>query len=196
VHGRRPHSLLLIISEEILRKTDSYVIALGGILTALSIAVMFMGSMIPFATHAIPAIASLTVMFFVIELSKTVAFIVYLSISILSILLVSDREITFLFIFFFGHYPILKAVFENLSKKVAEYLLKFSAFNISVISAYFLMLKVFGFEAIVKEFADYKTTFLLILLALGNVTFFVYDIALSRLITLYLRLIRPKLKRR
>ncbi|NLL91596.1 MAG: hypothetical protein GX222_04150 [Ruminococcaceae bacterium] len=179
-----------------MRKSDSYVIALGGILTAVSITIMFMGSMIPFATFAVPAMASLTVLFFVMELSKTTAFIVYLSISILSLLLVSDREVTFLFAFFFGHYPILKALFENLKRKILEYLLKFSVFNISIISAYFLMLKIFGFEAIVKEFADYKTAFLLLLLVLGNVTFFVYDIALTRLIILYIRLIRPKLKRR
>ncbi|NMA07278.1 MAG: hypothetical protein GX928_06160, partial [Ruminococcaceae bacterium] len=112
----------------------------------------------------------------------------------LSLLLVSDREVAFLFTFFFGHYPILKAIFENLKRRILEYLLKFSVFNISMISAYFLMLKVFGFEAIVKEFADYKTAFLMLLLVLGNITFFIYDIALTRLIILYIRIIRPKLK--
>ncbi len=177
-------------------KGNTYRVALGGLLTAAAVAVMFLGSVIPFATFAVPAISSLTILYFSLEYGKRFALLVYIAISTLSLLLIPDKEIAFLFALFFGHYPILKGVFENVKNKLAGWIFKFLAFNASILIIYWLLTSVFVSEMVLSEFAGYTKGFLIVLLLAGNLAFLLFDIALTRLISMYLFRIRPKLNRR
>ena len=58
-------------------------------------------------------------------------------------------------------------------------------------AAYWLMLQVFGLPADSLELFGVNVP--LILLGLGNVVFVIYDIAVTNLITMYQRILRPKL---
>ena len=177
-------------------KRDTYRVALGGLVIALAVAVMFLGSIFPFTTVAVPAIASLTVLYFAIEYKKLAATFVYIAISILSLLFIPEKEAALLFVFFFGHYPILKSIFEMMRSKLFGWILKFAVFDSAIILLYWLITKILVIEAVRQEFAGYSTTWLAALLLLGNITFLVYDIALTRLISLYIYRFRPMLTRK
>lgn len=161
-------------------------------LCALALGIMFLG-IVPFATFVAPAAASLCVMFFVIEFSKKMAFAIYFIISVLSLLLVPEKEVVFLFICVFGYYPILKAVFEKHFNRLPGMMLKLLCFNVAVVSMYLLLINVFVVAAIKDEFAAYTTGLLIALLVLGNIVFLVYDYALTRLVSGYVNGLRQKI---
>ena len=101
-----------------------------------------------------------------------------------------------LFVFYLGYYPILKSKIEELSHRWLQWGCKLLLFNGAILLAYYLMLHVFGLAAVADEFSTYTTGFLAVLLAVANVTNVVYDIALTRVVSLYIHWFRPKFLRR
>lgn len=92
--------------------------------------------------------------------------------SALSFMLVPDIEQNLLFLCMFGCYPILRSFFHKLPKALCL-LSKFLYFNIVVIALEALVMLFFVPEAM-------EAPLLLLLLLLGNVTFFCYDLLLPR----------------
>ncbi|MCL1830074.1 MAG: hypothetical protein FWG21_01440 [Oscillospiraceae bacterium] len=174
-------------------KNRGYRTALGGLLSAFSVVVMLFGSILPFATYVVPVVSSVTVVYFCIEYSKKHALMVYIVISVLSIFFVPDIEIAFLFAFIFGPYPILKSVFEQLKSRYICLVLKLVSFNLEVLLTYYLLLKLFASSALVTEFIGYSSLMLVFFMVSGNVTFMLYDITLTRIISIYIQRIGPKL---
>lgn len=174
----------------------SYRIALGGLLSALAAVVLFLGSVVPVAVFTAPAAAALAVLYFSVEYSKRFALLVYVVISSLTLLFAPDKEPAFLFALLLGYYPVLKGVFESLKSRAVSLLLKFVLFNSAVLLTYWLLINLFFSQALLNEFSGYTPYMIVLLLALGNIAFFLYDIALTRLISLYVLRIRPKLNKR
>ena len=77
-----------------------------------------------------------------------------------------------------------------------EYFTKFSVFNIAMVANYLVIIYLFGIQDILEEVGPLGKYSLLVLLALGNVVFFVYDIALSKIIMAYRYVLRKKIFRR
>ena len=84
--------------------------ALAGIISALAVAIMFATTIIPFLTYALSAISGALLLLMVIEINRRWAFTSYVAVSILSILLLNDKEAALMYILFFGYYPIMKSV--------------------------------------------------------------------------------------
>ena len=124
------------------------------------------------------------------------AFFCYLGVAVLAALLVPDKEVVCLFVFYLGYYPILKSKIEELSHRWLQWGCKLLLFNGAILLAYYLMLHVFGLAAVADEFSTYTTGFLAVLLAVANVTNVVYDIALTRVVSMYIHWFRPKFLRR
>ena len=82
--------------------------ALGGVVSALSVTLMLMTAVIPFMTYALPLLAGALLILMVIEINKRWAFIVYVAVSLLAVLVVPDKEAAVFYIAFFGYYPIIK----------------------------------------------------------------------------------------
>ncbi len=158
--------------------------ALGGIVAALSVTLMFLTAVIPTLTYALPAAAGVLLIVMVIDVGKKWAFGVYAAVSILALLLLPDKEAAVMYVFFFGHYPILKAILEEKCRGVLLWVFKLLLFNVSVVAAYLVILYVFQIPF--EEMEEYGRFAVWGLLALGNVVFVVYDIALSRLVTVYM----------
>ena len=156
-------------------------VALGGIIAAFAILVMLI-AYFPSLTYAVPAIAGAILIIIVIEINAKWAFLVYLVIGFLA-LLICEKEASVLFVSFFGYYPIIKAKLEGLKNRVFEWVLKFIIFNIAVILAYFIIINLFLIPLDVGFLKKYGVP---VLLVLGNVVFLLYDIGLTRVITLYL----------
>ena len=157
--------------------------ALGGIIAALSVTMMLLTTVIPVLSYALPAIAGVLLILIVIEVDKTWAFGVYAAVSLLSLLILPDKEAAMMYVFFFGHYPIMKAILEGKCKGFVLWLFKFLLFNVSVVAAYLIIIYVFQLPF--EEMEEYGKWAVYGLLGLGNIVFVVYDIALSRLVMLY-----------
>lgn len=157
--------------------------AVGGVIAALSVVLMFLTAIIPSMTYALPAAAGILITIVVIEINKKWAFGVYAAVSFLSILLVADKEAAVMYIMFFGYYPILKAVIEGHCSKAVSIALKLLVFNVSMVLAFLISTYVFMIPF--EEMEKYGPIAAFGLLAAGNVVFVIFDFALSNLITLY-----------
>lgn len=152
-------------------------------IAALSVVIMML-TIIPVMTYAAPAFAGILLMVVVIEINKKWAFGVYAAAGILSLLLATDKEAAVMYVAFFGYYPIIKAVLESKLPRAVEWIVKFLIFNVTMVASYFVLIKVFGISMEdMNELGKYGP---LILLALGNVVFVVFDIAITRIATLYI----------
>ncbi|MEA5050274.1 MAG: hypothetical protein VB021_02235 [Oscillospiraceae bacterium] len=174
-------------------REKTYRTAMGGLLTAAAVAVMFLGSVIPFATFAAPAFAALCVLYFCLEYGGGTAALVYAAVALLSALLVPDKEQAFLFVCVFGPYPIIKKLVEARCRKPFGIALKMLYFNATVCALYYIITRIFVMEVVRSEFADYTTVMLIVMLVLGNLMFYFYDIALTRMSFYYFAKLKPKL---
>lgn len=172
---------------------ESRRIALAGVFGALSLTFLLAGGVLPLATFAAPAIAGILIMPVAIEFGRKTGWLLYAAIGLLSLLLVSDREMSLIFLFFFGFYPLLKTNLERLHTRAARVLAKFAVFNLCVIIMYALILLVFPIPAVAAEFAGMGPGLAAALLVPGNLTFAVYDAAVARLVALYCSRLRPRL---
>ncbi len=158
--------------------------ALGGIIAALSISIMFMVSVVPFLTYALPAAAAVLLIPIIIEINKKWALGVYLSVSILALLILPNKEVAVIYAAFFGYYPILKSFLENKLKKVPEWVFKLIIFDGTISVSYFLMMKFMGVT--IDELDSFGAFAIPILLGLGTISFILYDYALTKIVSLYI----------
>ena len=170
-------------------------IALSGLMGAIALVCLLL-TVFPFATYALPALASVFLMPIVIECGKKWAVAAYVAVALLALLIAPDLEAKFLFVFFFGYYPIVKSWTESRSR-VIEWVCKFGVFNVAVVAAYFLISRLgFSMEAFeIPGVSASMTVILAAFLLAGNVVFLLYDIALTRLLPLYFSRFQPQLKR-
>ena len=167
--------------------------AVGGIVAALSLVLMISVAIIPFMTYALPALAGAFIVFVVIEIDKKWAAGVYAAVAILGIFLVPEKEVAVLYLAFFGYYPILKAVIESKTGTIVGWILKILTFEITMIVSYWLMIKFMGVT--IDEMDEFGVWAIPMLLGLGTFAFIMYDIAISKLIILYLKRWRKYFKR-
>ena len=169
--------------------------ALGGILSALALSFLFLGSVFPFAEIAGPALASVCVLLAAVEFSAKAAAAVYAAVSLLGFLVVPDKESVLLFIFFFGWFPMLKLRADLQLGPLPSLLVKLACFNISVFLMYWLILKIFVMKSVAAEFSDYSVGMYILLIVLSNITIVIMDFAFSKVIFLYRNVWRKKLVR-
>ncbi|MBR0113176.1 MAG: hypothetical protein IJM02_05475 [Clostridia bacterium] len=167
--------------------------ALGGITAALSLTLLISVAIVPFMTYALPALAGALIIVMVIETNKTWAFGVYSVISILAFFLVPEKEVAVMYIAFFGYYPIIKALIEAHIPAVPAWILKVLSFLTTITVSYYLMIKLMGLT--LDELEEHGMWGAVMLLGIGAFAFVFYDIALTRLITLYLKKWRKHFKK-
>lgn len=157
-------------------------IAFCGVMSALAVALLLL-SYFPYFTYAVPAIAGLVGLIVLIEINKKWAVITYAVTAVLA-LLFAEPEAMLMYVLFLGYYPILKAVIEKINNKTLQYFIKFAVFNAAVIIVYAVLAKIFGiYMGDVGVLRKYGIAFLL---ALANVTFYLYDIVLVRVANAYI----------
>lgn len=170
-------------------KTTS-ALALCGLFSALSVVVMLLAH-IGILTYAVPAIAGALLVIIYLELGVKNAFTVYLTVSVLSFL-ICEKEASLCYILFFGYYPVLKAYLERISKKSVQWIVKVLIFTFSF--AVIMLLCAFVFGIPIDDMGG-GALYLAGLFAGFEVMFVLYDIALTRVITLYLVRYREKFRK-
>jgi hypothetical protein len=173
-------------------KKKTFNIALCGLISALGVVIMMITAIIPTTTYAMPAMASLLLTVIVIETNKKWALASYFVVSVLSLLLVPDKESVAFYILFFGYYPIYKQIIESKIKHLwLQWLLKILVFSISAIIIYFIAILILGVPA--DEFTVFGINVPLLFLIAGIAVFIIFDRAMTRVIVAYVIKLRKKL---
>ncbi len=165
-------------------KGRTRLLAASAMLAALGVVVLILGSVISALDLTMVAVASIFIFFAVLELGNPYQYLIYSATAMLSILLLPDKFSAFLYLIFGGIYPILKQLFER-APRWASWLFKLLYFNIVLAAMIFGSKYLFGVD---------EEELTLAVFALGNVTFFLYDVAMTKLITFYLYSLRKKLR--
>ena len=150
--------------------------ALGGIFAALAVVIMSMGTMIPVATYTAPVLCMVLLQQVLKTCGGRVAWAWYGAVAILSALMAPDKEAAAVYLAL-GYYPILKPIFDQ---KKGKWLWKMLFFNTVILLTYWLMMHLFGFDQLSAEFSEMGKLLTAVMLALGNVTFFLLDKVLTR----------------
>lgn len=159
------------------KKTPAGQMALGGVLGALAVVIMSLGTLIPVMTYVCPMACALLLEVVRLTCGQRVAWAWYGAVAILGLLLSPDKEAAALYAFI-GYYPIVKPKMDG---KKLSWLYKGVLFNGCIVLMYFFLLRILGMEALAEEFRELGGIMLLVLLLLGNVTFFLLDRLLSKL---------------
>ena len=164
--------------------------ALGGVISALSVFIMFLSGIFPFLTYVIPLFAGLLLIVTVQEVDLKWSFFIYSAVAVLSLLIVADKESAVMYACFFGYYPIAKKILDSKFSKVISWILKFILFNFSIVAGYLGVIYVFSipFEEM-EEFGKYTA---LVFLGLGNIIFVMYDFMITNLSIIYNRKIHSR----
>lgn len=167
---------------------NSKVIAYSGVATALSVVMLFLGSIFWVLGYTMPLVASLVMIILLDSISQKSALLTFISTSIISFILLNDKECVLLYILFFGYYPLIRDKINDIKPKFLSYLLKFITFNAAMVLTQVLCVYVFGipFDDMLGKWGI--VVFVLCL----NLVFVVFD----KLYTLLLKLYRIKLKKK
>ena len=159
-------------------------------LSALSVVLLYLGSMIELLDLSMAVIASLACIIAVIEYGGSAPWAIYGVTSLLSLILLPNKTPAAVYALFFGFYPILKEKFEKRSK-ILCWVLKEVVFNLCLVAMGFAtyFLSTTGDNTLLSS-----PLFIGILVIAAEFVFIVYDIALTRLISFYIISIRNRLK--
>ena len=161
----------------------SFAVALGGIITALSVIFIMLGN-IPMGEYIGPTFAGMFTAWAVIELGMGRSLGIYAATSMLAFLLSFNKEPVILYILFFGYFPVLKAFLQlKLKFKALRWVVKFVVFNLAMVAAYLLLIYVFGMPLEEMQGLGKYTVF--VLLGGGNVLMVVVDFCIEKLSALY-----------
>lgn len=173
-------------------KNLSFKLAFGGVASALCIILMFSASFVPLMTYVFPMFSGLLIYAVSIECGKKTGIGAYISVSALLLMLSPEKESVFMFVFFFGYYPILSVALDRISSKAVRWIIRFLVFNISVTAAYVILMKVL----VAVESEDFTAITAGLTLLLGNIVLVAYEIMFRRLSEKYVNVYRKKLFRR
>ena len=166
-------------------------VALGGMIAALSLTVM-LAAYFPYLTLALPALAGMLLLIIVQEISVKWAFLVYVAVGLLSLLL-CEKEAAVMYVFLFGPYPVFKGFLDRIHPRVVRILVKLVCLNAAAILGYLLVILVFQVPVdqmgLVGEYGP------LILLGMLNIAFGPYDYCMSNALVWYRLHMRAKLLR-
>ncbi len=153
------------------KKTSAGSVALGGVLAALAVVVMSMGTLIPVAAYVCPCACALLLQVVLKTCGSRMAWAWYGAVAVLSMLLAPDKEAGAVFLFL-GYYPIVK---PKLDRRKLSWLWKGLLFNGAAALMYVILIHLLGMAQIAAEFEEMGRFFLAVFLILGNVTFFLLD---------------------
>lgn len=162
-------------------------IVVCGVLSALSVLILYLGAIIEVLDLSVSAIASLVVVLIVIEMGYSYAWLTYIAVSILSMIVLPQKLAAIFFAAFMGFYPIVKSYIEKMRSIALRWAIKILTANIALV-IFFFAIKIFVPEELETDLMMWT------LYIMALVAFVLYDIAISKLITAYFYKFRDRLK--
>ena len=158
------------------KRTPASVIALGGVLAALAVVIMAMGTLIPVATYVCPVLCCMLLQTVLTLCGRRIAWAWYGAVAILCALLAPDKEAAAVFVFI-GYYPIVK---PRLDRTRLKWLWKGLLFNGVILLLYWALMNLLGMAELAEEFGAMGIGLTVITLLFGNVTFVALDKVLGK----------------
>ena len=152
-------------------------IALCGMMNALAVVIMNLGGIVPMATFCTPILAMIVLLPVLEEYGAKLGWCAWVTVSILSLLQVADRETAFVYVFF-GWYPMVRPAINKLPTKLGRLGVKLIICNAVIALLYGAVLRVMGLTADLLEGTKLMNY---ALLALGNISFLMMDLVLGRM---------------
>lgn len=154
-----------------MRSNQTRAVALGGVLAAVAVVIMCLGGMIPIATYVCPMLCAVTQFLVLRFCKKRIAWVWFIVVSVLSLLLGPDKEAVIVFIAI-GYYPLIKG---SLERSRLSILFKFLFFNCAIFLAYGVMIYLMGMKELAQENMELGVLGFVLILLMGNATFFLLD---------------------
>ena len=171
---------------------NSLKIAFCGIATAISVVLMLFGGIIVLLAYIMPMLAGVLMLMVKKTFGTSAAWITYVSTSVLSFILVADRECMLMYVMFFGFYPIIKSTLEKIKSKPLEIILKLLIFNALMAVIQLVLVYVF---LIPFDDGGVTAVFVLLYIVLLNLLFVTYNLLLNKIFLIYQQKIEPRLKK-
>ncbi len=161
-------------------------LTLCAVMVALGVVILSIGSLFEVLDLTTSAFAAMLVVLVVIEIGGFWPWLVYASTGLLALLLPLKLAAAF-YLLFAGYYPILKEKIEKLRSRFVQWAIKLAMMNAALTVAilagkYILMIP------------ETELDFTWMLYPVGNAAFILFDIALTRLISVYVYRWRKKLR--
>ena len=166
-------------------------VAVGGVLTALTLAVLYAGSVFSGWAIALAAVAGLFPAAVFLAEGTVTGLISYAAAAVLGFLLLPEKGCVFLFSVFFGYYAVVKLAVEKRLKPIAAWGVKLAVFN-AALTATVLLLPALVSVSGVRSLSG--TRFYLAVYVLFNAVFIVFDLGYSRLISFGRKRILSRIK--
>ena len=162
---------------------SSFRIALCSVITALSILFMLMTVILPVAAYSCVMLTGLCTALIIEEIDGRYALCSFAAVSIISALLVPDKESVVLYIVFFGYYPVLH---DFLSKKInntVSRIIEYLVFNAACFISFFTSIYVLSVPKDSFMIGDLYLPWVILIMA--NILFFLYDYTLKVMVKVY-----------
>ena len=170
-----------------MKRYDTKKLALCSMLVAIAVTINFISSLFPKMSLTIVAVASLGTAIALFECGYGHAALVYVAASVLSFLIVPDKQCAIFYALFFGHYPITKFFVERAGRPLIVWAAKLLCANVLIVAVYFLLTRLF------TAYEDTVGVGVITGLVISNFAFVLYDICITRLVMMY---ISRRLRRR
>ena len=164
-----------------LLKSTTRRLAFSAVLTALSVALLYLAAVIPSGRIGVTAIAALLPAAAVLSCGIGWSLGVYAATGILALLLLPTKGPAVAYLLVLGHYPVMKSLIERVKNVPLEWILKLALFYALLCAFYF------GFKALFLDLVSFQEQLVPVLFVGCGVVFVLYDIAFTRLISLYVR---------
>ncbi len=169
-------------------KTNTKRLTVCAMLSALGVVLLWIGSILEVAEISMAVVASLLCVIAVIEYGGGAPWLVFAVTGVLSLVLLPNKGVAATYVLFFGYYPIVKEKLER-RPRVLRWVLKELIFHVA------LIVLAAVWKWILFPSAEMPSSILLVgLLVLAEMVFVLYDIALTRLISLYLFRLRKRFR--
>ena len=162
--------------------------ALGGVMAAGSLVVLWLACVAPSGRIGLTAAAGLFPMAATLYAGRTAGCLCWAAASLLGLFMLPDKGVAALYLAFLGVYPVAKGRIESLNRPGLEWGLKLSCFNLALTLFWFVFQGLF-----LPQTPQWLKDNTLLCYGAGNLIFAAYDVGLSQLIArLRARLARRK----
>lgn len=155
-------------------------IALGAVFSALGLLALYLASVTPSGQLGITAAAGIFPAAALISGGGATGWLCFAATGVLAFFLIPDKGCALLYLSFFGLYPLIKHYIEKLKHFFPQWFFKLASCN-SVLMVFWSFLR----AVLLKQLPAAFDSLWLFWIA-GNVSFILYDLGFSRLMSFYL----------
>lgn len=170
-------------------------VAVSGMMVALGVIILYVGSLIEVLDISMAAIASLICIIALVEYGRLYAWMVFAATALAAMLLLPEKFTPSLYVLLIGYYPMIKELIERVGKKSAKKVLfaavrwgiKLLFFNAALLAVALVAIYIL----ILPESEEWMQ---MTMILLANAAFVLYDVALTRMISAYFFRLRRRFR--